>query len=129
MGKGITKKHKALKVILIVLAVMVVLCIGGFFIAATHTQIIVGFLQKMAYTIQTVILFGGLALVNYNSQITSATKDINSTTKGAIGFICFGAPAILMLLSLLVFSKKFKLHGELAEKVHDYIVEHRQNIQ
>ena len=88
-----------------------------------------GFLQKMAYTIQTVILFGGLALVNYNSQITSATKDINSTTKGAIGFICFGAPAILMLLSLLVFSKKFKLHGELAEKVHDYIVEHRQNIQ
>lgn len=86
-----------------------------------------GFLQKMAYTIQTVILFGGLALVNYNSQITSATKDINSTTKGAIGFICFGAPAILMLLSLLVFSKKFKLHGELADKVHDYIVEHRQN--
>ena len=48
MGKGIAKKHKALKVILIVLAVMVVLCIGGFFIAATHTQIVVGFLQKMA---------------------------------------------------------------------------------
>ena len=48
MGKGITKKHKALKVILIVLAVMVVLCIGGFFIAATHTQLVVGFLQKIA---------------------------------------------------------------------------------
>lgn len=85
-----------------------------------------GFLQKMAYTIQTIILFGGLALVHYNSQITSATREINSTTKGAIGFICFGAPAILMLLSLIVFSKKFKLHGELADKVHDYIVEHRQ---
>ena len=48
MGKSTAKKHKALKVILIVLAVMVVLCIGGFFIAATHTQIVVGFLQKMA---------------------------------------------------------------------------------
>ncbi|WP_295089878.1 hypothetical protein [Ruminococcus sp.] len=50
MGKGIVKKHKALKVILIVLAVMVVLCIGGFFIAAMHTQIVVGFIQKMADT-------------------------------------------------------------------------------
>ena len=84
-----------------------------------------GFLQKMAYTIQTVILFGGLALVNYNEQITSATKQINGTTKSAIGTICFGVPAILILISLIVFSKKFKLHGELADKVHDYIVEQR----
>ena len=81
----------------------------------------------MAYTIQTVILFGGLAIVGYNEQITSATKEINNTTKTAIGFICFGAPAILVLLSLIVFSKKFKLHGELSEKVHNYIVEQRQN--
>ena len=48
MVKSTVKKYKALKVILIVLAVMVVLCIGGFFIAATHTQIVVGFIQKMA---------------------------------------------------------------------------------
>ena len=81
-----------------------------------------GFLQKMAYTIQTIILFGGLGLVNYNEQITSATKEINDITKNAIGFIAFGAPAILILISLIVFSKKFKLHGELADKVHDFIV-------
>ena len=30
-----------------------------------------------------------------------------------------------MLLSLLVFSKKYKLYGELADKVHDYILEAR----
>ena len=84
-----------------------------------------GFLQKMAYTIQTIILFGGLALVNYNGQITSATKQINDVTKNAIGFICFGAPAILIILSLIVFSTKFKLHGELADQVHNYIVKKR----
>ncbi|MBR3149534.1 MAG: MFS transporter [Eubacterium sp.] len=84
-----------------------------------------GFLQKMAYTIQTVILFGGLAMVNYNEQITSAAKQINGVTKTAIGIICFGVPPILILLSLIVFSTKFKLHGELADKVHDYIVEKR----
>ena len=81
-----------------------------------------GFLQKMAYTIQTIILFGGLGLVNYNEQITSATKQINETTKNAIGFIAFGAPAILIAISLIIFSTKFKLHGELADRVHEYIV-------
>ncbi len=84
-----------------------------------------GFLQKMAYTIQTIILFGGLGIMNYNSQITSATKQINAATKSAIGIIAFAIPPILMLLSLLIFSKKYKLYGELADKVHDYILEAR----
>ena len=86
-----------------------------------------GFLQKMAYTIQTIILFCGLGLVNYNEQITSATKALNDTTKNAIGFICFGIPPILILISLAVFSAKFKLYGELADKVHSFIVERRSN--
>lgn len=86
-----------------------------------------GFLQKMAYTIQTIILFCGLGLVNYNEQITSATKALNDTTKNAIGFICFGIPPILILISLAVFSVKFKLYGELAEKVHSFIVERRNS--
>ncbi|MBR4241930.1 MAG: MFS transporter [Eubacterium sp.] len=86
-----------------------------------------GFLQKMAYTIQTIILFGGLGLVNYNSQITSATKQINETTKNVIAFIAFGAPAILITISLIVFSKKFKLYGKLADEVNEYIVSKNQN--
>lgn len=84
-----------------------------------------GFLQKMAYTIQTIVLFGGLALMNYNQQITSATKEINDMTKTGIGIICFAVPPLLILLSLIVFSAKFKLHGELADKVHNFIVEKR----
>lgn len=84
-----------------------------------------GFLQKMAYTIQTIVLFGGLGLMNYNKQITSAAGTINDGTKIGIGIICFGVPIILITLSLIVFSKKFKLHGELADKVHSYIVEKR----
>lgn len=84
-----------------------------------------GFLQKMAYTIQTIVLFGGLGIMNYNEQITSVTKTINDSTKGAIGFICFGVPPILILCSFIVFTKKFKLHGELADKAHSYIVEKR----
>ncbi len=83
-----------------------------------------GFLQKLAYTIQTIIYFGGLGLFHYSRQVKE-TGAVNEATKSAIGFIGFGAPAILVLLSLIIFSKKFKLHGELADKVHDFIVERR----
>lgn len=78
-----------------------------------------GFLQKMAYTIQTLFLFGGLGIMNYNSQITTGT--VNDATKSAIGFISFGIPPVLMVISLIVFSLKFKIHGKLREDVHDYI--------
>ena len=84
-----------------------------------------GFLQKMAYTIQTIVLFGGLGLMNYNEQITSADKIINDTTKTGIGIIGFGVPIFFFLASLIVFRKKFKVYGELADKVHDYIIEKR----
>lgn len=86
-----------------------------------------GFLQKMAYTIQTIILFGGLGLVNYNEQIQSADRAINSLTQNTIGFITFGVPAVLILISLIIFSRKFKLYGDLAQKVHDYISEKRSS--
>lgn len=82
-----------------------------------------GFLQKMAYTIQTVFLFGGLGIMNYNEQILSGS--INEATKSAIGIICFAVPPVLMVISLIIFSTKFKVYGELKQKVHDYISEKR----
>ena len=81
-----------------------------------------GFLQKMAYTIQTVVLFGGLGLMNYNEQITSGLG-INDTTKTGIGIICFGTPMVFLVASLIVFRKKFKIYGDLANRVHDNIIE------
>ncbi len=84
-----------------------------------------GFLQKMAYTIQTIILFGGLGIMNYNSQITTGTGAINLATKNTISFICFGIPPILIAISLIIFSRKFKVYGELRDKVHDFISERR----
>ena len=82
-----------------------------------------GLLQKMAYTIQTIFLFGGLGIMNYNEQILSGT--INDATKTAIGIICFAIPPVLMVISLIVFSTKFKLYGELKQTVHDYIADKR----
>ena len=87
-----------------------------------------GFLQKMAYTIQTIVLFTSLRLMNYNTQL-AAGLGFNQSTKTGIGVIAFGVPMLFLLASLLVFRKKFKLYGDLADKVHDFIIEKRAEEQ
>jgi melibiose permease len=82
-----------------------------------------GFLQKMAYTIQTVFLFGGLGIMNYNEQILGGS--VNEATKSAIGIICFAVPPVLILISLIIFRTKFKIYGDLRNEVHDFISEKR----
>lgn len=82
-----------------------------------------GFLQKMAYTIQTVVLFGSLWLMHYNEQ--SKSGEFLNSTKTGIGLLAFGAPILFLIASLVVFRKKFKIYGKLADDVHDYIIEKR----
>ena len=82
-----------------------------------------GFLQKMAYTIQTIFLFGGLGMMNYNEQILGGV--INESTKSAIGIICFAVPPVLIVISLIIFRAKFKIHGDLRNEIHDFIAEKR----
>jgi Na+/melibiose symporter-like transporter len=69
--------------------------------------------------------------MNYNEQITNKSATLNDATKSGIGIICFAVPPILILCSLIIFTKKFKLHGELADEVHEYIVNKRnaENIE
>lgn len=84
-----------------------------------------GFLQKMAYTIQTMFLFLSLRLVNYNEQIMS--HGLNSIAKFTIGLLAFGIPIILITISLIVFRKKFLIYGELSENIRNYILEKRKS--
>ena len=85
-----------------------------------------GFLQKMAYTIQTIVLFTSLSIMDYNAQLDAALG-FNESTKVGIGVLAFGVPMIFLLASLIVFRSKFKIYGELADKVHDFITEKRES--
>ena len=73
-----------------------------------------GFLQKMAYTIQTIILFAGLEISHYNENLHYENAD---EVKTAISFMMLVAPAILIILSLIVYTTKFKLHGKFMEEI------------
>ncbi len=73
-----------------------------------------GFLQKMAYTIQTIILFAGLEISHYNENLHYENGE---EVKTAISFMMLVAPAILIILSLIVYTTKFKLHGKFMEEI------------
>ena len=73
-----------------------------------------GFLQKMAYTIQTIILFAGLNISKYDGNLHSNNPE---AAKSAISLMMLVIPAILIILSLIIFSTKFKLHGEYMESI------------
>lgn len=81
-----------------------------------------GFLQKMAYTLQTVILYSGLWASGYDGTLKSA---ISTGSKSTITAMMLILPAVLFALSFLVFTLKFKLHGDFMDSVTKQIDERR----
>lgn len=82
-----------------------------------------GFLQKMAYTLQTIILFASLGLSKYDGKLHSANPQ---SAKTAITAMLALFPAILFVASLIIFTKKFKLHGEYMDEVTRVVSENRK---
>lgn len=73
-----------------------------------------GFLQKMAYTIQTIILFVSLGVSKYDGSLHNANPE---SAKLAITVMLTVIPPVLFVISLIIFSTKFKLHGEYMESI------------
>lgn len=84
-----------------------------------------GFLQKMAYTIQTIILFTGLGLSGYDGAVKVQTEAAKTT----ISVMTFVIPPILVLISFIIFSKKYKLYGELSDKVHAFVAAREEKME
>jgi len=89
-----------------------------------------GFLQKMAYTIQTIILNLTLSIVHYNKEtdlIASGAQALysKSVIRG-IKSIMYVVPPVFFLASLIVFSTRFKLHGEYMEDITRQVTEARE---
>ena len=73
-----------------------------------------GFLQKMAYTVQTIILYSGLSISHYDGDLHSANPKAAHTS---ISIMMLVLPFILMGLSLIVFTFKFKLNDAKMKKI------------
>ncbi|MBR1810802.1 MAG: MFS transporter [Clostridia bacterium] len=82
-----------------------------------------GFLQKMAYTIETVILFAGLEITHYNENLHAQNS---ASVKNAISAMMFIVPAVCILLSLIIYSVRFKLHGAFMDSVTAEVTKRRE---
>ena len=72
-----------------------------------------GFLQKMAYTLQCIIMYAAFSITRYDGQAMEQTAQ----AKGAITGMMFLLPPVLILISLVVFSKKFKIYGDFKQEI------------
>lgn len=82
-----------------------------------------GFLQKMAYTMQSIIMFATFAATKYDfSGDTNATVQVvNPQADSAIKFLMFIVPPIMMAISLVIFSTKFKIYGDFKREILDAV--------
>ncbi len=87
-----------------------------------------GFLQKMAYTLQTIILFSVLGIVGYKKCTADATGKIiyPAKVKNAIAAVMYVIPPIFFILSIIVFATRFKLHGSYMEDITKQVTEARE---
>ncbi len=83
-----------------------------------------GFLQKMAYTMQSIIMYAAFVATKYEGA-ADATVQASDSAKGAISFLFFIVPPVLMIVSLVIFSTKYKIYGEFKDKMFKSLEEKR----
>ena len=78
-----------------------------------------GFLQKMAYTVQAIIMYATFTFTGYDGEAAVQTPQAQS----AISFLMFIVPPIMMITSLVIFSKKYKIFGDFKKEVLEAVNE------
>lgn len=72
-----------------------------------------GFLQKMAYTVQSIIMYAAFSLTGYNGSAEVQSAAANN----AISFLMFIVPPVMIIISFIVFSRKYKIYGKFKTEV------------
>ncbi|MCQ2470431.1 MAG: glycoside-pentoside-hexuronide (GPH):cation symporter [Clostridia bacterium] len=85
-----------------------------------------GFLQKMAYTIQSIIMYASFGITKY--QVVTGNQVVQQTamSKSAISALMFIVPPLFILISLAIFSKKYKIHGQFKTEILEAIAQKRE---
>ncbi len=78
-----------------------------------------GFLQKMAYTIQAIIMYATFTVTGYDGEALVQTAQ----AKSAISFLMFIVPPAMIITSLIIFTKKYKIFGDFKKEVLEAVSE------
>ncbi len=85
-----------------------------------------GFLQKMAYTIQSIIMYASFGITKYQVVTGNQVVQQTSMSKSAISALMFIVPPLFILISLAIFSKKYKIHGQFKTEILEAIAQKRE---
>lgn len=83
-----------------------------------------GFLQKMAYTLQSIIMYSAFLATGYEGTATVQS----AASKSAITFMMFIVPPIMLIISHFIFANKYKIYGDFKREVLDTITEKRKEL-
>lgn len=77
-------------------------------------------LQKVAYSIQSVVMYFGLELSKYDGTLAKGVGQPQSAVLG-INIMMFLIPPLFAIAALILFSKKYKLGEKQMETVREYV--------
>ena len=80
-----------------------------------------GFLQKMAYTFQSIIMYATFIATGYDDFTQSANAVASAAAQRGISLLMFAVPPVMMALSLIIFIRKYKVHGALKAEIIEAI--------
>ncbi len=83
-----------------------------------------GFLQKMAYTLQSISMYAAFSITGYNGVGAVQSQSANSS----ITFMMFIVPPIMMAISYIIFSKKYKIYGDFKREILDTVSQKKEMI-
>lgn len=78
-----------------------------------------GFLQKMAYTVQAIIMYATFTFTGYDGEAAVQTAQAQS----AISFLMFIVPPVMIIVSLIIFTKKYRIFGDFKQEVLEAVSE------
>ncbi len=82
-----------------------------------------GFLQKLAYTVQSIIMYSAFSLTGFDGTLAEQTP----AAKSSISFLMFIVPPAMMLISLVIFSRKYRIYGDFKQEVLEAVSKKEKN--
>ncbi len=87
-----------------------------------------GFLQKMAYTLQCIIMYAAFVATKYDFSGSSNAVMNNPGANSAIKAMMFIIPPVMLIISQIIFSKKYRIYGDFKREVLDTIIKKREEM-
>ena len=84
-----------------------------------------GFLQKMAYTLQSIIMYSAFSVTGYDGKAAVQSASSNS----AITFMMFIVPPVMLIISHIIFAGKYKIFGEFKREILDAVTAKKNEME